>query len=584
MKTVEECIGDIGRSGSTIFSTLDLSSGFWQLPLEKNSQKFTVHNMGQFEWTRTSQGLHSAPGQYQCLMELTVKGLHIVIVYIIYDLLVHDSEHVSHRKSLQSLIDRLRKANLKLNLTKCNFGSTNVTYLGFRLTPEGILPGSDKLAAVKNATPPKNVHQIRQFLGLANFFRTHIRNFALISSPLNVLTRKDSHWKGGPLPPSALRAFNELRSALCSEPVVNYPRKNRPYALIVDAATGSMGNKGGLGSVLCQADDHGKLHVIAYASRALSKHEKNYTPFLAEMTACCWGIEHFSVYLKGRKFTLYTHHKPLEKLSTVHTKTLNRLQQIMSDHDFNIQHKKDSEMPANFLSQNVVSELNVSAINIFEKDLKTLQAEDPFIRSISDYIQFGKNPLGIDQSAYVCSVAPSCFIKYEIICSRISRHNMPHRNVLLLPISLSDEVIHDTHTFLLFAHEGISHTKERLLQNYFWPNMEAKISQHVAACLRCQARRTTDKPKPPLLTSMPQCTSLNQRVACDLMGPLRTSSQGKHYVLCLTDAFTKYAEITAVTDKSAPTVARAIFEKWICRFYRKIIYFIDTTRNNKSSS
>jgi hypothetical protein len=114
------------------------------------------------------------------------------------------------------------------------------------------------------------------------------------------------------------------------------------------------------------------------------------------MTACCWGIEHFSVYLKGRKFTLYTDHKPLEKLSTVHTKTLNRLQQIMNDHDFIIQHKKGSEMPADFLSRSVVSEINVSAINIFEKDLKTLQTKDPFIRSISDYIQFGKNPLGID--------------------------------------------------------------------------------------------------------------------------------------------------------------------------------------------
>ncbi len=86
MKTVEKCIGDIGRSGSTIFSTLDLSSGFWQLPLEKHSQKFTaftVHNMGQFEWTRTSQGLQSAPGQYQRLMELTVKGLHNVIVFFL---------------------------------------------------------------------------------------------------------------------------------------------------------------------------------------------------------------------------------------------------------------------------------------------------------------------------------------------------------------------------------------------------------------------------------------------------------------------------------------------------------------------
>ena len=110
MKSVEECIGDIGRSGSTIFSTLDLSSGFWQLPLAPESQKctaFTVQNQGQFQWTRTSQGLHSAPSQYQRLMELTVKGLHNIIVYI-DDLLVHNSDHAQHRLSLQTLFNRLR--------------------------------------------------------------------------------------------------------------------------------------------------------------------------------------------------------------------------------------------------------------------------------------------------------------------------------------------------------------------------------------------------------------------------------------------------------------------------------------------
>ena len=96
--------------------------------------------------------------------------------------------------------------------------------------------------------------------------------------------------------------------------------------------------------------------------------------------------------------------------------------------------------------------------------------------------------------------------------------------------------------------------------------MEHKISQHVSACPRCQLRRTTDRPPPPLLTSMPQCTSLNQRVAIDLMGPLRTSTHGKNYVMCMTDAFTKYAEIVAIPDKSAPVVARVLFEKWICRF------------------
>ncbi|MGV1013323.1 MAG: DDE-type integrase/transposase/recombinase, partial [Flavobacterium sp.] len=292
-----------------------------------------------------------------------------------------------------------------------------------------------------------------------------------------------------------------------------------------------------------------------------SKHEKNYTPFLAEMTACCWGIEHFSVYLRGRKFTLYTDHKPLEKLSNVHTKTLNRLQQIMNEHDFIIMHKKGSEMPADFLSRNLIS-----VINIVDKDIPALQLQDEFIKSVHDFIKTGHLPAAPLQAAYIRSVSPSCFFENDVLWRRMSRHGMPHRNVLLLPLSLTDELIHDTHTSLLSGHEGISRTKERLLQNYFWPNMDARITAHVTACERCQSRRNTDKPRPPLLTSMPQCTSLNQRVAIDLMGPLRTSTQGKKYVLCMTDAFTKYAEITAVDNKEANTVARALFEKWICRF------------------
>ena len=186
--------------------------------------------------------------------------------------------------------------------------------------------------------------------------------------------------------------------------------------------------------------------------------------------------------------------------------------------------QKGYEMPANFFSQNVVSEIDVSAINIFEKDLKMLQAEDSFIHSISDFIQLGKSPLDPHQAAYVRFIAPSCIIENDILWHHISCHNMPHRNILLLPLSLSDEIIQDTHSSLLSGHEGISRTKKRLLLHYFLPNTEAKISQHVNTCLCCH---TSDKPKPPVLTSMPQCTSLNQRMAGDLMGPLRTSYQEK---------------------------------------------------------
>ena len=124
-----------------------------------------------------------------------MRGLSNVIVYF-DDLLIHSKTHAEHRVHLQQVFTRLRETNLKLKLVKCHFGTTNVDYLGFRLTPEGILPGADKLKCVREALPPKNVHEIRQFLGLANFFRSHVRNFASISAPLNKLTRKEVNWRG----------------------------------------------------------------------------------------------------------------------------------------------------------------------------------------------------------------------------------------------------------------------------------------------------------------------------------------------------------------------------------------------------
>ncbi len=104
---------------------------------------------------------------------------------------------------------------LKTNISKCEFGSNNVNYLGYRLTPLGILPGADKLKAERNSEPPKNVHEVRQFMGLCNFFRSHSRNFAQIGSPLHKLTFMETKWKGSKLPEECLKVFNKLKMAQC---------------------------------------------------------------------------------------------------------------------------------------------------------------------------------------------------------------------------------------------------------------------------------------------------------------------------------------------------------------------------------
>ncbi|MBM3429159.1 MAG: hypothetical protein FJX95_10300, partial [Bacteroidetes bacterium] len=355
MKEVGECIDEIGRSDSKIFSTFDLTSGFWQLPLHPESQHmtaFTIPNQDQYQWKVTAMGLKSAPAAFQRMIQDALRGTSNVIPYI-DDCIVHSQDFNSHLTHLRKFFESMRKNQLKLNLKKCFIGTKEVTYLGFRLTSEGIFPGNDKLACIAKARPPTTVTEVKQFLGLCNFFRHHIKNFSLIAGPLNRLTRKDATWPNGQLPPNAMKAFQTLQQQLISKPVIGFPRRDKPYQLYVDAATGNEDHDGGLGGILCQIQENEKPVVIAYASRSLSKHERNYTPFLLEMTAAVWAMDHFDNYLRGKHFTLFTDHKPLEKLGKVHTKTLNRLQQAMMDYSFVVQHKAGKEMPADYLSRHV---------------------------------------------------------------------------------------------------------------------------------------------------------------------------------------------------------------------------------------
>ena len=158
------------------------------------------------------------------------------------------------------------------------------------------------------------------------------------------------------------------------------------------------------------------------------------------------------------------------------------------------------------------------------------------------------------------------------------RHDAPARTVLVVPSAKVDDLIHKTHGALLAGHEGVTKTKERLLQWYFWPYMDKDISRHVQVCQRCQVRRKDVHPTQNLLTPLPQCTALNQWVHMDLFGPLKVSSQGKKFVLCLRDAFTKYAVMLAIDNKEAPTVAKAIFENWVCKFGTPLEFVSDNGR------
>ncbi len=321
-----------------------------------------------------------------------------------------------------------------------------MSYLGFTLTPDEIKLGKNKLKAIKDAKPPTNIKTIQSLVGLCTFFRTHIKDFALIAAPLFKMTRKDSGYKSGPLPEKALKAFFILQKQLTSELVMAFPKSDSQYALITDAATGTADTPGDLGAILTQVDKEGNFHPISFASRQLKDHEMNYSLFLLEAAAAVWGMDFFNEYLKGKRFILYTDHKLLEKLGHLHNKMLNRLQTALQEHDFVIQYKKGSNMLADYLSrlpgakENIAS---ISAFDPFQANLYKLQMQDEILQGIQTFRNTNQWPQTIpkqDQAYYTAMIDKLFQDKHKVVWVRLNDFNYP-RTALFLPMRYRKEVM-----------------------------------------------------------------------------------------------------------------------------------------------
>ena len=549
-REIQDCIDEIGRSGSTVFSSLDLTAGFWQLPLAKESREmtaFTIPGMGSYCWNMTPMGLLGSPATFGRMMDFIMRFLQVIAYQD--DLLVHSKTHEEQVKVLEQCFARLRANGLKLNAKKCAFGQPEIPYLGYTLTEAGILPGKDKTQAIRDSPPPRTPRQVREFTGLCNYFRASIKDFANLAAPLNRLLTKEAAWKGGELPEEALSAYRDLKEALMNPPVLAYPNPRLDYHLVVDASLGLQGAPGGLGASLIQIDEQGIPRAVGFASRGLSKHERNYSAYLAELSACVFGIEYFQVYLKGRQFYLYTDHRPMEKLSSTHTRTLNRLQQLMSEYNFVICYKPGREnCVADYLSRNPLS-----AIDMAGKDLNELQKEDHEIREV---MERKAKQQGTDK------LLDRIFSDKGIVFFKKPEGG----RAIYAPTRLRAHILQAAHNSRVGGHMGVFKSRERILGRYFWPGLEKDLKDHIRACQECQRSKPWNRPNKAPLQPLEQPVSPNHRIHIDLFGPLATSGQGKKMICVITDAFTKYTELVAVRSKEAGEVAKAIMDTWITRY------------------
>lgn len=296
---IDDLLGALG--GAKYFSSLDLASGYWQVPLDENARPksaFTTYE----EFVRMPFGLCNAPATFQRVMQRVLAGLEWKSCFIyLDDVLVASpsfSEHIGH---LREVFTRLRAANLRLKPTKCGLLKDEVSFLGHVVSTKGIQPDPTKTEKMKSYPRPTTAMEVRRFLGLASYYRRFVSGFATIAAPLRNLIKKDVvfHWDE-----KTEDSFNQLKQALLSAPLLVYPRFGPDSTFILETDASITG----LGAVLSQVQEDGEIHPVAYASRSVDKHERNYGISELETLGLVWAVRYFRPYLLGHQCVVYTDH------------------------------------------------------------------------------------------------------------------------------------------------------------------------------------------------------------------------------------------------------------------------------------
>ena len=294
-------------AGSKYFCTLDLASGYWQVELSDDAKPKTAFctRQGLFQFNVLPFGLSNAPATFERLMELVLKGLtwRQCVVYI-DDIIVFGETFEDTLGRLTEVFNRLRSANLKLKPKKCFLFKPSTLYLGFQVSGNGVSPDPAKLEAVKQWSRPCTVKGVRSFLGFANYHRKFIPNYADMSEPLSRLTRKSEPFIWGE---TQQHAFDSLKQALTSAPVLVHPRREGEFILDTDASLT------GIGGALYQVQD-GEERVIGYSSKLLSRTQRNYCTTKRELLAVVRMVDYFRHYLWGTEFRIRTDHSSLRWL------------------------------------------------------------------------------------------------------------------------------------------------------------------------------------------------------------------------------------------------------------------------------
>ena len=554
MPVISEVLAQLG--GAKVFTSLDLLSGYWQVPLDSDSRKYTAFSTHKehLEFQVLPFGLHSAPILFSRLMCQVLGDLKNVLVYL-DDVIIFSENEDDHLKTLRTVLERFKMAGLKIKVRKCQFLKSELDYLGHTINEEGIKMQEGKIRSILNYPAPTNEKGIRRFIGMIGYYRPFIKNFSTIAAPLTNLLKKEKEFVWGT---EQQLAFERLRGKLIEKPILVYPDFTKDFYLATDAS-GT-----GLGAVLLQKHKT-RMRVISYGSRVLNETEKRYSTTERECLALVWGLKKYKHLILGYKVHVLTDHKPLldlfKKREFINNSKFNRW--FLSVLEFNPQIKYipgSSNTLADGLSRSyedfeskVIDKKFCFTCQKVELDLlkvKEEQENDPEINTIKRDISQDENN------------RPDFLLINDVVYKRPREEDELPR--LYIPKLLVNEVLKLTHSHRLAGHPGIKKTNKIVKNNYFWPGCSKDVELYIKRCVNCNRNKgNVNVPAP--LERYPAELYPFQVVTMDFMGPFHTSYRGNKYILVFVDHLSRWVEIVPTRDRLAATVAEAFKSRIIVR-------------------
>ncbi|EGT33479.1 hypothetical protein CAEBREN_32143, partial [Caenorhabditis brenneri] len=558
-------IVDLASHGK-FFTNLDLIQGFFQIPLRKQDRPLTSFSTpnGTFQYKRMPMGLCGAPHTFQSAVQQLQKMTRARLFCYLDDLLIVSDSREQHLTDIEEVLQNIITIGFKIKIQKCKFSQREVTFLGLLVGREGVKPNPDKVRSIKDFPTPKSVTGVRAFIGMTNYFRRFIRQFAQLAAPLYDLMKKDAPfvWEQ-----PQQKAFEDLKTALCSSPVLQAPRSGVPFVIESDASSIAVGAGSiAVGALLLQVGEDGELHPIAYDSRKLTVTERKYPPIETEALGLAFAVTAFRTYILGSQVTAIVDHRPLTSL--MHRRDLigrlAKYQIILQELNLNIVYrpgrlnsvcdalsryigdevKETREKPVKKEETKEVNVLNDSGDLLDHNAVKRIQQSTSWIDRISKELD-APNVKSTHQ-----------YEKLNGIVYRKNKEGQPSQILLPRDKDLICKIMRQYHRSAhLGAHAGVEKTLACIGRRFFWTQM---------------------------LEDVTSCMDRGQRLHADICGPFPITAEGNRYIFTIKDDFTKYVLAFPIIKQDATTIADVFVKEVVLKYGSPKVLLTDNGSNFKS--